>query len=65
MESYDMEHWRPEKIEDGTELGEVEKMILQQEVRDYVQCRNKFEDDMHKTFGLILGQCATRLVNTL
>jgi len=40
-------------------------MMLQQEVGHYVQCRNKFEDNMHKIFGLILGQCTTRLVNTL
>jgi len=30
-------------------------MILQQEVRDYVQRRNKFEDNMYKAFGVILG----------
>ena len=64
-EVYDMEQWRPEEIEDGTVLGEVEKMIIQQEVRDYVLRRNKFEDNMYKAFGLILGQCTTRLKNKL
>jgi len=50
LESCDIEQWRQKEIEDGTELGEVEKMTRQQEVRDYVQCRNKFEDNMHKAF---------------
>jgi len=46
LQAYDIEQWRPEEIDDGTELGEAEKMTLQQEVRDYVQRRNKFEDNM-------------------
>jgi len=65
LQAYDIEQWRPVEIDDGAELGEVEKMILQQEERDNVQRRNKFEDNMYKAFGLILGQCTTRLVNTL
>ena len=64
-EVYDIELWRPEEIEEGTELGEVEKMVLQQEVRAYVQIRNKFEDNMYKAFGLIYGQCTTGLKNKL
>ena len=40
-------------------------MILQQEVRDYVQRRNKFEDNMYKAYGLIYGQCTTKLRNKL
>jgi len=35
-------------MEDGTELREVKKMMLQQEVTCYVQRRNKFE-------GFVLG----------
>jgi len=65
LQAYGIEQWRPEEIEDGTELGEVEKMMLQQEVRDYVQRRNKFEGNMYKAFRLILGKCTARLVNTL
>ena len=64
-EMYDIDLWRPEEIEDGTQLGEVEKMVLQQEVRAYVQIRNKFEDNMYKAFGLIYGQCTIRLKNKL
>jgi len=63
LQASDMEQWRPEEIDDGTELGEAEKMTLQQEVRDHVQGGNKFEDNMCKAFGLILGQCTARLVN--
>jgi len=55
LQSYAIEQCQPEVIEDGTELGEVEKRILWQEVRDYVQCRNKFKDYMYMAFGLILG----------
>jgi len=64
LQAYDIKQCRPKELDDGAELGE-EKMTLQQEVRDYVRCGNEFEDNMHKAFGLILGLCATRLVNTL
>jgi len=65
LESCDIEQWRPEEMEDGTELGEAEKIELQQEVRDHGQRRNKFEDNMHKAFGLILWQCIAMLAKAL
>lgn len=46
LEVYDIEIWRPEETEDDNDLGEVEKMILQHEVRDYIQQRTKFEENM-------------------
>ena len=65
LEVYDIELWRPEEVEDPDDMGEVEKMILQQEVRDYIQRRTKFEENMYKAFALILGQCTVSLKNKL
>jgi len=53
------------QVKTAEETMVPQEKLCQQEVRDCVQCRNKFEDNMHKGLGLILGQCATRLVNTL
>jgi len=40
-------------------------MMLQQEVREQMQRRSKFEDNLCKALGLILGQCTRRLKNNL
>ena len=51
---HDIEQRRPEETEERTELGEVEKRTIQQEVRNFVQPRNKFEDDITRLLDLSL-----------
>ena len=60
-----MEYYRPEIEADEDDLDFVDKMILQQEVKDYVLRKKKYEDNMNKAYGLILGQCTQGVKNKL
>ena len=65
LQHTDMEYYRPEIEADEDDLDFVDKMILQQEVKDYVLRKKKYEDNMNKAYGLILGQCTQGVKNKL
>ena len=47
-----------EKLEELTgTLGEVDKLILMEEVKDYVKRRNNLDETLDKSFHVIWGQC--------
>ena len=39
----------------------VKEMILREEVKNWFLKRTKYDDNMHKTYALILGRCAEGL----
>ena len=66
LEHVDMDQYRPEQEEeDEDNLSYIDKMILQQEVKEYVARTKKYKDNMNKAYGLILGQCTQGVKNKL
>ena len=65
LEEFDMELYKPEKPDDMAALDDIDKMILQQEVKDYCTRKFKFNDNMNKAFALIHGQCSMGVKNKL
>ena len=45
--------------------SKILEMILNQEVREYVNRKTKYQDNMSKAYALIHGQCTTGLKNKL
>ena len=48
-----------------TAMSEVDKMIIQAEVKQFVEHKAKYVDNMNKAYALILGQCTLGLKGKL
>ncbi len=64
LEPLDFEDARPGGVNEE-DLDFIDRMILQQEVKDYVTRIRKYNDNMNKAYGLILGQCTQGVKNKL
>ena len=65
LEHVDMEQYQLEHEGDDENLNPLDRMILQQEVKEYVGQIRKYRDNMNKAYGLILGQCTQGVKNKL
>ncbi len=65
MEQIDMEQCRPEQVDDEENISYVDKLIVQQEVKEFVGRMRKYQDNMNKAYGLIMGQCTQGVKNKL
>jgi len=65
MEHQDMTKYQPAPPEDEEKLTKFQEMILQQEIKDYVERKTKYIDNCNKAYGLILGQCTQGVKNKL
>ena len=63
LEAVDMIKYKPK--EPHPRMSEVDKMVLAQEVKDYVTRKVTFEDNMNKAYALLLGQCSMGVKNKL
>ena len=46
-------------------MDDVDKIILNAEVKQFVECKAKYNDNMNKAYALILGQCTLGLKGKL
>ena len=65
LNDYDFDQIKPVIPAGGTKTGTVDDMILREEVKSWCIRKKKYEDNMHKAYALILGQCTEGLKNKL
>jgi len=44
---------------------DVDKLIIDQEIKQFMDRKSKYTDNKHKAYALILSQCTIRLKNKL
>ena len=67
LEPLDLEAEKPKfnEDEDENDLSYIDEQILLQQIKDYVARIRKYNDNMNKAYGLILGQCTQGVKNKL
>ena len=61
LEEFDFAECRPDEPDDVESLGYVEKMVLDNEVKQFVMRTKNYKDNKAKVFSIVFGQCTEAL----
>ena len=53
----DITNPKPEQSDEPKKQTHIDKLIMKQWVKSYIDRKVRFEDDMHKAAAIIVGQC--------